>query len=245
MRFSKEKRKTISFLNFSGTSISIPWKLLWRFGCLILLCWQRNETSNEQIPCHPPPPRERHSVFCCSLLCSEAATFISPFFANFSANASQPHGCSQPVKLLLQNCTALREVCFIYMLVPCPGLQGQLHGHRGTVIYPHSPWQLSASVFLAITLSALAFMVWEERRRRLAWQLPAVWSSAQRPQGSILGAATQSLQSCSRNHLQTCSDDKHKPLLLPARIGSVKTCQREMLTQGLERLTSLSSCSLG
>lgn len=76
--------------------------------------------------------------------CSEAATYFSPFFANFSANTSQPHGCSQPAKLLPQNCTALREVHFIHTPVPCPGTQGHLRGHRHTGICPHKhPLQTS------------------------------------------------------------------------------------------------------
>lgn len=59
--------KKISFLNFSVMPIPISWGLLWRLGCLILPCWQRNKTSSKQIQCHPTPPWEQHFIFCCSL----------------------------------------------------------------------------------------------------------------------------------------------------------------------------------
>lgn len=75
-----------------------------------------------------------------------------PSFANFSG--TYPSSMAV-LSLLLQNCTALREVQLIYMLVPCSGCPGQLHC-PGTQFIPQNPE--TSPVFLAITLAVLAFM---------------------------------------------------------------------------------------
>lgn len=96
-----------------------------------------------QTLCHPTLPRSGCGTSFSAALCSEAVTFFfSPFLANFSANSSQPHGCSQADELLLQNCTAPREVHFIYTPVPCPaGSQG--HGDLSPQTLKH-PFQSSS-----------------------------------------------------------------------------------------------------
>lgn len=88
--------------------------------------------------------------------------FLPPFFANFSTNTSQLHDCSQPAQLLLQICTALREVHLTYMLLPCPGLQRQMHGHRDQSYCTNpetSPLQFS------LPLCSLHWPSWFEKSR--------------------------------------------------------------------------------
>lgn len=77
-----------------------------------------------------------------------------PFFASFS----ETYPSSMAVlNLLLQNCTALSEEQVIYMLVPCPGCQGQLFCHD------LSPQTLKLLQF-SMTLHSLCWPSWFEKR---------------------------------------------------------------------------------
>lgn len=109
-----------------------------------------------------------------------------PFFANFS----ETYPSSMAVlNLLLQNCTALQV---IYLLVPCPGCQRQLLCHRN-MIYSPKPQNFS-SFPCHYTLCVVLYGLRRSRR----WpeqQLPTVSLPAQRSQGSVPGASTQSPRS--------------------------------------------------
>lgn len=93
----------------------------------------------------PHCPRSSCGTWFSAGLCSEAATFFffPPFFAIFSANSSQPLSCSQPAELLLQNCTALTEVYFIYTPVPCPCPAGTATMVTGTATWSQGHGDLS------------------------------------------------------------------------------------------------------
>lgn len=147
MSFSKEQRKTPSFLNSSGTSVPVSWGLLWRFGCLILLCWQKNERSSEQTLCHPTLPQEWHLGFCCSLL--QGCNFFSPLL-------SLPFQCKlMPAPRLFSTCcsrTAQPWEKYILHTRQFPALQGQLRGHRDTVVCPHKAWNTRFSLPCHYTL---------------------------------------------------------------------------------------------
>jgi len=110
-----------------------------------------NETSSKQTPCHTAPPREqlRHLVLCCSPLQGSDSLFL------LSLPPSVQTYPSPTAALSLRRCcsrTAQPWEKYICHTRQFPALQGQLCGHRDTVICPHTPWNTHFSLPCRYTL---------------------------------------------------------------------------------------------